>query len=90
MATECCVISLPTFESFSRFEQRLRQPDTFLDYNAEERRTGFFIGETQSGAVAECTLNISGVADCIIVGNSVAGCKIYIQAVKIILPLSKF
>ena len=58
--------------------------------NAKESRTGFFIGETKSGAVAECTLNISGVADCIIVGNSVAGCKIYIQAVKIILPLSKF
>ena len=90
MPIERRVISLPTFESFSRFEQRLRQADTFLGYNAEERRTGFFIGETQSGAVAECTLNISGVADCIIVGNSVAGCKIYIQAVKIILPLSKF
>ena len=90
MPIERRVISLPTFESFSRFEQRMRQPDTSHGHNAEERRTGFFMGETQTVAVADCKLNISGVADCAIKVNSVAGCKIYIQAVKIMLPLPKF
>ena len=35
MPIERRVIFLSTFESFSRFEQRLRQPDTFHGYNAK-------------------------------------------------------
>ena len=58
MPIERRVISLPTFESFLRFEQRLRQPGRYIPRLTQRREELVSLLVKLQSGVAERTLNI--------------------------------